>query len=88
MYVLLQELYELLYEGHVDNPNGTIPLKSLSVELIAGGLSKEHLDFVTDKFNRTQKGYVEYMDFLTYVPLFVELHDRICSNPLATERVS
>ncbi|XP_067933042.1 uncharacterized protein [Watersipora subatra] len=82
-----KELYELLQEGTSDKPYGTIPLRSLHVELQAGGLSDEHLNFVTSKFNVTEKGYVEYLDFLTYVPLFVELHDRICSNPLATERV-
>ena len=76
-----------MYEGHADKPHGTIPINSLCVELQAGGLTAEHLSFVTDKFNTTQKGYVEYMDFLTYVPLFVELHDRIVSNPLSTERV-
>ncbi|KAF6025466.1 hypothetical protein EB796_016242 [Bugula neritina] len=83
-----KELYELLYEGEADKPTGTVPMGSVNVELLAGGLSDEHLDFVTNKFNRTKKGYLEYMDYLTYIPLFVELHDRICSNPLATERVS
>jgi len=78
----------LLYEGEADKPTGTVPMGSVNVELLAGGLSDEHLDFVTNKFNRTKKGYLEYMDYLTYIPLFVELHDRICSNPLATERVS
>ena len=84
----MQELYGLLYEGHADKPTGTVAMRTLCVELLAGGLTDEHLDFVKNKFNRTKKGYLEYMDFLTYVPLFVELHDRIVSNPLATERQS
>jgi len=72
----------------MDKPNDTIPMSSFGVELIAGGLTKDNLEFVTRKFNRTQKGYVEYMDFLTYVPLFVELHDRIVENPLNEARVN
>lgn len=75
-------------ERSTDKPDDTIPMTSISVDLLAGGLNDENLQFVTRKFNRFQKGYIEYMDFLTYVPLFVEVHDRICQNPLTQERVN
>lgn len=75
-------------EQSPDRPEHTIPMLSVSVDLLAGGLKDENLRFVTRKFNRAQKGYIEYMDFLTYVPLFVEVHDRICENPLTTDRVN
>ncbi|CAF3758771.1 unnamed protein product, partial [Rotaria socialis] len=33
------------------------------------------------KFDREGKNYVDFMDWLIYVPLFVEIHTRIVSNP-------
>ena len=55
---------------------------SLAVELQAGGLTHEHVEFVVDRLNHDNKGLVEFLDYLTYVPLFVEIHDSISGNPL------
>lgn len=52
------------------------------MELQAGGLTVEHVDFVVDRLNHEGKGFVEFLDYLTYVPLFVEIHDSIYGNPL------
>ena len=38
------------------------------------------------KFNREQHGFVDYLDFLTYVPLFIEIHGRIVSDPLSMKK--
>ena len=32
---------------------------------------------VVDRLNHQGKGVVEFLDYLTYVPLFVEIHDSI-----------
>ncbi|CAF0850718.1 unnamed protein product [Adineta steineri] len=37
--------------------------------------------FCKKKFDREGKNYVDFMDWLIYVPLFVEIHTRIISNP-------
>ena len=37
---------------------------------------------VVDRLNHDKKGLVEFLDYLTYVPLFVEIHDSVCGNPL------
>ena len=37
---------------------------------------------VVDRLNHQGKGVVEFLDYLTYVPLFVEIHDSISDNPL------
>ena len=37
---------------------------------------------VVDRLNHDNKGLVEFLDYLTYVPLFVEIHDSVCGNPL------
>ena len=59
---------------------------SLAVELQAGGLTEEHVVYVVDRLNHEDKGIVEFLDYLTYVPLFVEIHDTISGNPLDFSR--
>ena len=41
---------------------------------------------VVDHLNHEGRGIVEFLDYLTYVPLFVEIHDSICGNPLDVSR--
>ena len=41
---------------------------------------------VLDKFCREKRGVVEFLDFLTYVPLFVEIHEHIKEDPLGLSR--
>ena len=47
-----------------------------------GGLTQEHVEYVCDHMNHEDRGLVEFLDYLTYVPLFVEIHDNIYDNPL------
>ncbi|XP_075251578.1 uncharacterized protein LOC142344018 isoform X2 [Convolutriloba macropyga] len=67
-------------------PRGTVSAKTLAVELAAGGITSEHADQVIDKFCREKRGQVEFLDFLTYMPLFVEIHEHIKANPLTLTR--
>lgn len=39
---------------------------------------------VMSKFNREGKGYVDFLDYVTYVPLFVEIHEKIIKDPLCS----
>ena len=39
-----------------------------------------------EKFTRERKGVVDFLDFLTYVPLFIEIHGRIINDPFSEER--
>ena len=61
---------------------GVVTVGSLAVELQAGGLTADHVEFVVERLNNEGKGRVEFLDYLTYVPLFVEIHDNISGNPL------
>lgn len=80
-----KELFFLLEDN--DNVlDGKITADMLAVELAAGGISPEHVDYIINKFNRDQDGMVEFLDFLIYVPLFIEIHQRIISNPLSLDR--
>lgn len=65
---------------------GVVTTDSLAVELQAGGLTAEHVDFVVERLNHEGRGIVEFLDYLTYVPLFVEIHDSIYGNPLDFSR--
>ncbi|XP_012935850.1 uncharacterized protein LOC101855241 [Aplysia californica] len=76
-----KELFELLEAEHM--PRGGAQAASLAVELTAGGLKPEHTNYVLHKFNRENRGVVDFLDFVTYVPLFVEIHKRIVSHPLS-----
>ncbi|GFO37374.1 mucin-5ac-like isoform x4 [Plakobranchus ocellatus] len=66
-------------------PKGGAQASSLAVELTAGGLKPEHTKHVLNKFNRESRGVIDFLDFVTYVPLFVEIHKRIISDPLRQE---
>ena len=36
---------------------------------------------VLSKFNREGKGFVDFLDFVTYIPLFIDIHKRIIQDP-------
>jgi len=36
---------------------------------------------VLSKFNREGRGFADFLDFVTYVPLFIEIHNRIIEDP-------
>ena len=63
-------------------PDGFCTVEALGIELISGGVSVENAEMCMTKFNSENRGYVDFLDFLTYVPLFVELHEAILQNPL------
>lgn len=79
-----RELFQLI-EDDEHMPKGGASADRLAVELIAGGLTPEHTNFVLKKFNREGRGVVDFLDFVTYVPLFVLIHKRIVSDPLREE---
>jgi len=81
-----KELFCLLSDNETDVPLGKIAARMLAVELAAGGVTPEHTQYVLSKFNRENNGVVDILDFLTYVPLFIEIHDRILNAPLQLDR--
>ena len=84
----MQELFYLLADADeiTEHDGGVVTSRSLAVELQAGGLTQDHVEFVVDRLNHEGKGLVEFLDYLTYVPLFVEIHDAIYGNPLDFSR--
>ncbi len=61
-----------------------IPIDQLCVELRAGGVSYQHECEVREKLGHL--GALDLLDFLTYVPLFIMIHDAVVANPLDDSR--
>lgn len=55
------------------------------IELKAGGVSEEHQEEARQKFGN--KGVLDLLDFLSYLPLFIMTHESVVDNPLDDTRV-
>jgi hypothetical protein len=53
----------------------------------AGQITQEHEDIILKKFMENGNCFVEFLDFLTYIPLFLEIHDTINEEPFGEERI-
>lgn len=73
-----------LWECNVDEDSNRISLDQLCVELRAGGVSLEHELEVRDKLSHLHS--LDLLDFLTYVPLFIMIHESVVNNPLDDSR--
>lgn len=62
-----------------------MPKEKLLVELRAGGLRPSHVDSVLQKLASTQR-HLDFLDFLSYIPLFIYIHLSVVSNPLDTSQ--
>ncbi|KAK3087600.1 hypothetical protein FSP39_008112 [Pinctada imbricata] len=80
------KLFGLLDDGDTAM-YGNALASNLAVELMAGGLTPEHTSYVISKFNREGKGFIDFLDYVMYVPLFIEIHERIISDPLNAKLV-
>lgn len=67
-----------------DKTTKTIQIDDLMIEFGAGGVTPEHVAFAKEKF--AEKSQFDLLDYLTYIPLFIFIHDRIVANPLDEKR--
>jgi Ca2+-binding EF-hand superfamily protein len=67
---------------------GEIPLEDVQVILKAGRIAVEHEDEVMDQLSAQGYASLSFLDFLAYVPLFMDIHDDINTNTLTTEKRS
>lgn len=68
-----------LWSYLVDKQTRTINISELMVEFEAGGVTEEHVEYARSKF--ASRSHFDLLDYLTYIPLFVYIHDRIVQNP-------
>eukprot|EP00106_Octopus_bimaculoides_P004032 XP_014771474.1 PREDICTED: uncharacterized protein LOC106870023 [Octopus bimaculoides] len=71
---------QTLWECNVDPDTHKISLDQLCVDLKAGGVSLSHEEEVRSKLQHLNA--LDLLDFLTYVPLFIMVHNSVVDNPL------
>jgi hypothetical protein len=54
------------------------------IELRAGGISPEHEMEVREKLGHLKA--LDLLDFLTYIPLFIMIHESVVDNPFNERR--
>lgn len=69
-----------LWNYLVDQETKLICIKDVLIEFEAGGVTSKHVEYAKEKFSH--KIYFDIVDYLTYIPLFVHIHDKIIRNPL------
>ncbi|XP_076466183.1 uncharacterized protein LOC143297650 [Babylonia areolata] len=79
-------LCKTLWECNVDESSNTISLDQLIVELRAGGVSPRHEHEVRTKL--ADHRFLDFFDFLMYVPLFIMIHETVVTDPLSVSRTS
>ncbi|KAL8611361.1 hypothetical protein ACOMHN_014416 [Nucella lapillus] len=77
-------LCKTLWECNVDPSTNTFSLDQLIVELRAGGVSSQHEHEVRLKL--ADHRYLDFFDFLMYVPLFIMIHETVVTDPLSVSR--
>ena len=68
----------------MDPDTNKISIDQLCVDLRAGGVSLEHEFEVREKLSHTDA--IDLLDFLTYIPLFIMIHESVVENPLSDIR--
>lgn len=68
-----------LWSYLVNSKTKTFTRYDLLIEFEAGGVTREHIEFARRKFSDNL--YFEITDYITYIPLFLLIHDRIVNNP-------
>ena len=66
----------------MDEAKKTISLEDLILGLTAGGLTVDQREQTLKVLGRTAA--LDFLDFLTYIPLFIHIHDHILQDPLGT----
>lgn len=71
-----------LFSCYVDEAKKTISLEELILGLTAGGLTADQKEQTLKVLGKTAS--LDFLDFLTYMPLFIHIHDHIMQDPLGT----
>ncbi|XP_025054717.1 LOW QUALITY PROTEIN: uncharacterized protein LOC102380976 [Alligator sinensis] len=73
-----------LFLWNIDSQSCSFTVDQFLVELKAGGISEEHEAAVQRELQHIKK--LDVLDFLTYLPLFVLIHNSVIANPLDDSR--
>ncbi|KAK3752320.1 hypothetical protein QZH41_010344, partial [Actinostola sp. cb2023] len=75
-----------LFKCYADEYTGKMSMEHLTLELIVGDLDSNTKDHVLRNLGPTT--YLDFLDFLTYIPLFVHIHEHVLTHPLHDPRGS
>lgn len=75
-------LFQRLFLCYVDEEKKIISLEELMLGLTAGGLTADQKEQTLKILGRTAS--LDFLDFLTYIPLFIHIHDHILQDPVGT----
>jgi hypothetical protein len=64
---------------------GEIPLDTVEIILKAGRIAPEHEEEVLSQLEEQGFHTLSFLDFLSYVPLFVDIHEDINANPTKSD---
>lgn len=68
-----------LWNFLVDAETRMIHREDLFIEMKAGQVTKDHIEYAREKF--CDKSNFDLLDFLTYCPLFINIHNKIIVDP-------
>ena len=68
-----------LWNFLVDIDTKRVKLKDLMIEMRAGNVTNEHIQYAEEKFS--EKPSFDLLDYLTYIPLFIHIHEKIVLDP-------
>lgn len=77
-------VFQQLFLWNIDSQSCSFTVDQFLVELKAGGISEEHEAAVQRELKHIKK--LDVLDFLTYLPLFVLIHNSVIANPLDDSR--
>lgn len=77
-----KQLFYLLDEKE----EGYVEMDTLMHEVRAGRISPEHEDIILKKFGEDGRTWVDFLLYISYIPLFLEIHGTITDNPLDDRR--
>lgn len=86
LYTIENKVFKIknLWNYLADQYTKTIYINDIIIEFEAGGVTSGHVNYAREKFSG--KTHFDLLDYLTYIPLFVHIHDRIISNPLSIKQ--
>lgn len=68
------------------NDWGEVDLEHMGVMLKAGRIADSHAEEVVERLRQSGHEQLTFLDFLAHIPLFVDIHDDITTNPMKTNK--
>lgn len=90
MQIKMLQSRSLFYLSEGAKTSGTMSLAEFEQTMLAGQVDFEIANAIVESLQKDGKDFIEFLDFLVYLPVFLGAHDNMLDNPLAsvsTERL-